>query len=191
LTTPAVTGAEVRVEVTVALTVTTVSALTGEEGETAMVVDVDVANTVTLWLEVLPVPASLDVAASLLFFTPAVVPVTLTAKVHEPAAAIVPLTSEIVLEPLTAVIVPAPQLPVTVLETTKPLGSVSLRDTPVKEVLELGLLIVNDNEVLVLIRILAAPKLPVTLGGAYTLRIAEAVDPVPPFVEVMAPVVLV
>ena len=47
-------------------------------------------TTVTLALEVLPVPPSVELTWTLLFFTPAVVPCTFTETAHEPLAASVP-----------------------------------------------------------------------------------------------------
>jgi hypothetical protein len=75
--------------------------------------------------------------------------------------------------------------------TCKPAGRVSLNATPVSARLELGLLSVKVSEVFAFSRMLAAPKALVIVGGAATLRFAEAVLPVPPLVEVTLPVVLV
>ena len=47
------------------------------------------------------------------------------------------------------------------------------------------------SDVLALIKMLAAPKALVMVGAVATVRFAVAVLPVPPLVEVTAPVVLV
>ena len=70
---------------------------------------------------------------------PAAIPVTFTENVQELLAAIVPPLRLITLVPAVAVIVPPPQEPVRPfgVETTKPAGSVSLKPTPVSDVLVL------------------------------------------------------
>src|SRR5262245_37755885 len=82
-----------------------------------------------------PVPPSVEVTLPVvLFFWPAVVPVTFTAKVQELLAAMVPPDKLITLVPCVAVIVPAPQEPLSPLgvEITRPAGSVSLKATPLR-----------------------------------------------------------
>ena len=54
-----------------------------------------------------------------------------------------------------------------------------------------GLLILKVRDVEPFSRMLAAPKALVIVGGVATVRLAEAVLPVPPLVEVTLPVVLV
>src|SRR5258708_755065 len=90
------------------------------------------ATTVMLAFEVLPVPPSVDVTWVLLFFTPAVVPVTFTTTVHEALAASVPPERLAEPEPATAVAVP-PHVLVNPLgvATTSPAGRVSVNATPV------------------------------------------------------------
>jgi hypothetical protein len=91
------------------------------------------AITVTLADAVPPVPPSTEVTLLVvLFFTPAVVPVTLIEKVQELFAAIVPPLKLTELLAGAAVINPAPQLPVNPLgvETTSPAGNVSVKPTP-------------------------------------------------------------
>src|SRR5260370_19921646 len=90
------------------------------------------ATTVMLAFEVLPVPPSVEVTCTLLFFTPAVVPVTFTATVHEALNASVPPDSLTVPEPATAVAVPPQQLvrPFGV-ATTRPAGKLSVYAPPV------------------------------------------------------------
>ena len=50
-------------------------------------------TTVTLAVEVLPVPPSVEVTCTLLFFTPDVVPSTFTERIHEVLAAKVAVAS--------------------------------------------------------------------------------------------------
>ena len=69
------------------------------------------APTVSDALDVLPVPAVMDVTDTLLFFTPAVVAVTFTLKVHDPFGARVAADKLAVPDPAVAVIVPPPQVP--------------------------------------------------------------------------------
>lgn len=151
------------------------------------------AVTVTEALAVLPLPPSAEVTRTLLFFTPAVVPVTFTNTVHDALDARVAapkLTAEL---PAVAVVVPLQVLvkPLGV-ATIKPAGKLSVKATPVKEMeLVAGLTIVKEREVKPFTGIVAAPKVFVIVGGAATERLALAVLPVPPFVEETAPVVLV
>src|SRR5258708_20195776 len=96
-------------------------------------------HTVTLGLEVFPVPPSVDVTCTLLFFTPAVVPVTFTDNVHEALIASVPPDRLTVPEPATAVAVP-PQVLLNPLgvATTRPAGRLSVKATPVSATLAFG-----------------------------------------------------
>lgn len=89
------------------------------------------ATTNNIALPLLPVPPSFEVTADVvLFFTPAVVPVTFTDNVHEELAAIVP--PDKLIAPAAAAAVP-PQELVKPLgeETTRPAGKVSVNPTPV------------------------------------------------------------
>ena len=124
---------------------------------------------------------------------PAVTAVTLTAKEQLLLVAIVPPVKVTVPEPAVAVIVPAPQVPARPfgVETTNPAGRVSVNATPVSAIDALALVIVKVSEVEPARPIEAAPKAFAMLGGVPTLKIAVAVLPVPPFVELTAPVVLV
>jgi hypothetical protein len=151
------------------------------------------ATTVMEEVEVFPVPPSVEVTVTLLLFTPAVVPVTFTLKVHcVLVARLAPLRA---MEPApeTAVIVPPPQEPVSPLglATVRPAGRVSVNPTPPKVMLPGGLAIVNVSEVDPPTGMVAAPKPLVMLGGDATVRLAVAVAPVPPLVEVTLPVVFV
>ena len=87
-------------------------------------------TTVMLALEVLPVPPFVELTVTLLFLTPAVVPVTFRDIVHEaPGARLAPdrLTEE---DPSTAVAVPLHVLfRLPGVATTRPAGRVSLKTT--------------------------------------------------------------
>src|SRR5262249_49316662 len=100
--------------------------------------------------------------------------------------------SETLPEPAVAVTVPphAPVRPFGV-ETTIPAGSVSVTATPVSAVDAFGLVIVNVRLVEPLTGIVAAPNAFTIDGADETVRLAEAVWRVPPFVDVTLPVVLV
>jgi hypothetical protein len=83
-----------------------------------------------------PVPPSVEETLPVvLFFAPAVVPITFTEKVHDPLAAIVPPERLTMPEPAPAVTVPAPHVPVAPfgVDTTKPAGSASVKATPDNE----------------------------------------------------------
>jgi hypothetical protein len=155
------------------------------------------ATTVKLALEVLPVPPSVEVTWTLLFFTPAVVPVTSTEKVQEDPAAgdavKVPPAKLMLPLPAVAVIVPLPQEPVTlgVEATVTPAGKLSVNATPLRATLVFGLLMVKLNVLLVFSAMLVGLNDLVMEGGWATVRLALAVLPVPPLVELTLPVVLV
>ena len=91
-------------------------------------------TTVMLAVEVLPVPALVEVTCTLLFFTPAGVPCTFRETVHEPPPAIVPPERLAEVAPAVAVAVP-PQvlLRFGVEPTVNPLGILSVNATPVSE----------------------------------------------------------
>ena len=127
-----------------------------------------------------------------LFLTPAVVAVTATETVHEPLAAIIPPVSETVVLFAAAVNVPPPQLPTAfgVLATCTPEGNASVKPTPVSVVDAFGLVMVKDSVTFPFKGVLPGVKLLLMLGGATTVTVADAVPPVPPSVEVTAPVVL-
>src|SRR2546427_719413 len=112
------------------------------------------ATTVIEAFVVFPVPPSVEVTCVLLFFTPAVVPVTSAENVHDDPAAgdavSVPPDRLMLPLPATAVIGPLPQEPVTlgVAATTRPAGRMSVKATPVSATLVFGLLIVKLNVLL-------------------------------------------
>src|SRR5262249_58027864 len=86
-------------------------------------------------------------------------------------------------EPAVAVIVRLSQVPMRPLgvATTSPAGSVSVKATPVRLVLGLGLVMVNDSDVVPLSGMLAAPKALVMVGllgggAGMSARAASAPD---------------
>src|SRR5437773_260375 len=138
--------------------------------------------TVTLAEAVLPGPPSTEVTAPVvLFFVPAVVPVTFTLKLHDALPASVALARLMLPDPATAVIVPPPQLPVSPfgVETTRPAGSVSVKPTPVN-VEALGLVIVKLSEVEPPSGMLAAPNAFTIVGGATATPVPVVVTEVGP-----------
>jgi len=150
-------------------------------------VSVGGATTVIDAVAVLPVPELVVVTVTELFFTPAVVPVTLTENVQDALSPrVAPLRLTLV-EPAVAVIVPPPQVPVRPLgvDTTRPAGKVSVKATPVTATALLGLVMVKPNEVEPFSGIVAAPKLLEIEGGVATSSVAIAVLPVPPLVDEM------
>jgi hypothetical protein len=155
------------------------------------------AITVMLAFEVLPVPPSVEVTCTLLFFTPAVVPLTSTENVHDDPAAgdavSVPPDRLMLPLPATAVIVPLPQEPVTlgVAATTKPAGKLSVNATPLRGLKEFGLVMVKLSVLLAFSAMLVGLNDLVMVGGLTTVRLVVAVLPVPPLVELTFPVVLV
>ena len=151
------------------------------------------ATTVTVALAVALVPPSLEVTCTLLFLSPAVVPVTFTVTAHEALEATVPPERLSELEPAVAVAVPLQVLfRFGVAAITSPAGRVSVNDSPVRLTFVFGLLMLMVSDVVPFSGILLAPKLLVTLAGEATIRVAVLlVAPVPPLVELIAPVVLV
>jgi len=143
-----------------------------------------------------PVPPSTEVTEPVvLFFVPAVVAVTLTLRLHDvPAAREAPLR---LIEPDPGVAVRVPlHLPLRSLGlvTTRPAGNASVYPTPVKLDAPLGLPSVKLRNVVPFTAMLLFSKDLAIVGGsvaaAVTVRLADAVTPVPPSVEVTAPVVL-
>jgi hypothetical protein len=129
-----------------------------------------------------PVPPSFDVTAPVvLLFTPLVVPVTLTANMQFPLAASVPPESDTLLEPIVAVITPAPHVPVRPFgeAITRPAGKLSVKLTPARALPVFGFVIVKVREVVPLREMLAAPKALLMVGGATTVSEAIDVFPVP------------
>ncbi len=149
-------------------------------------------TTVIDAFDVLPVPPSVEVTVTLLFFTPALVPCTFTDTAHEALAGKLAPDRLIELAPLVAVAVPPQVLfRLGVADTTRPAGRLSVKAMPVKVTPVLGLLMLKVSEVVPFNGICDAPNTLVMLGGLATVRFADAEFPVPPFVEVTFPVVLV
>src|SRR5215471_18056454 len=151
------------------------------------------ATTVIEAFEVLPVPALVEVACTLLFLTPAVVPWTSTETVQlAPGARLTPvrLTDE---EPPTPVAVP-PQVLVRfgVEATTRPAGKLSVKATPFSVKLTLVLLMVKVRLVVPFNGMVAAPKALAIVGGLMTVRLSLEVDcaPVPAAVELIVTLLL-
>lgn len=128
--------------------------------------------TSTLAVAVLPVPPLVELTVTVLVFRPVVVPVTLREKVQEALPAKVAPDRLTVPEPAVAVIVPPPQLPDRPLglATVKPEGRLSVKFTPVREVDVLGFVIVNESEVVPLVRMELAPKALLIDGAESTVN---------------------
>src|SRR5258708_1414451 len=139
------------------------------------------ATTVMLAFEVFPAPAFVEVAWTLLFLTPAVVPVTSRDIVHEaPGARLAPdrLTEE---DPSTAVAVPLHVLfRLPGVATIRPDVRVSVNATPFSVRFALVLVSVKVRLVVPLSGIEAAPKALAMVGGLITVMLALAVLPVSP-----------
>lgn len=117
----------------------------------------------------------------------------MTETVQEALAARVPAERLTLDEPAAAVAVPPHVLlRLGVEETTNPAGRLSVNATPESARLVFGLVMLNVSDVVPFSGMLAAPKLLVTFAGEATIRVAVLlVAPVPPLVELIAPVVLV
>src|SRR6185437_15154950 len=149
------------------------------------------AATLMLAVAVLLVPALL-VAVTLLFFVPVVVAWILSETVHDPPAGMLPFVRLAEDAPAVAVAVP-PQvlLRLGVGATTRPAGKLSVNASPVAAAPVFGFWMVKVSEVTPFSGICAAPNALAMVTGEATLRLAEAVFPVPPFVDVTFPVVFV
>jgi len=112
--------------------------------------------------------------------------------VQEALAASVPAERTTLDEPAAAVAVPPQVLVRFVVEaTTNPAGRLSVNAKPESATLVFGLVMLKVSEVVPFSGMLAAPNALLIDGGEATVRLAVAVLPVPPLVEVTAPVVLV
>jgi len=142
---------------------------------------------------VLPVPPLVELTLSVvLSLEPEVVGVTFTLTAHELLSAILPPVRLIDVLPAVAVNVPPHVLlaPGTA-ATCRPVGKVSLTATPLKAVPVLGLVMVKVKLEVPPTVVLAGEKALLMLGGATTVSMAVLLpEPVPPSVEVTAPVVL-
>jgi hypothetical protein len=144
------------------------------------------ATTVMLALDVFPVPPFVEVACTLLFFTLAVVPCTLTEIVQLAPGARLAALKETEEAPFTAVAVPL-QLLVRLLgvATTTPAGRLSVNATPFSVSVVLVDVSVNVKLVTPFSGIVAAPNAFTIAGGLITVRsgLVEAVLPFPASVE--------
>ena len=146
-------------------------------------------------LEVVPVPPFVELTAPVvLAYEPAVAEVTFTEIAQvAPGAALVPLVRPMEVLPAAPPVIVPPQVLVTpgVPATTRPDGKASLTARPVRAtVLAAGFVIVRVRTELALIATLVGAKAFVIVGGISTAKVAEAVPPVPSFVELTVPVVL-
>jgi hypothetical protein len=151
-----------------------------------------VATTVTVAVAAVLVPPSVELTVTLLSLSPAVVPCTFTETAHDALEATVPPDRLTVPEPAVAVAVP-PQvlLRFGVEATISPAGRLSVNDNPVSDTLLLGLVMLMVNNVVPFNGILVGANVLVTVAGEATINMAVLlVAPVPPLVELTAPVVL-
>ncbi len=140
---------------------------------------------------VLPVPPLVEVTLPVvLVYCPEAAPVTVTLNWHWLFTAIVALVNAI---PVGEVVVSVPpQTVAEALATVSPVGSVSVKATPVRgSTFAAGLVMVKVSEVVAFRLIVEGLNTLAIDGGASTFTLAVAVPPVPPSVEVTFPVVLV
>jgi len=150
-------------------------------------------TTVRPAVEVFPVPPLVEVTVALLVTVPlALVPTTLTEKVHEVEGARLAPARLTVEEPAVAVIVPPPHVPLRPLgeATATPAGRLLVNPIPVTVVLALGLLILKVRLVTPVTAMVPVPKDSLIDGGLTTVREAEAVLPAPPLVEITVTLLL-
>src|SRR5215468_5718030 len=152
------------------------------------------ATTVSVSLAVFPVPPLVeDTAPEVFVNAPAAVPVTFTTTVQELLTAMLPPVRLMLVPPAAAEAEP-PQLFVKPfgVATTNPVGSVSLNATPASAtVLAAGFVMVKVSVLVPFNGIELGLKALAIDGGATTVRVAVLlVVPVPPSVELIAPVVL-
>jgi hypothetical protein len=143
-------------------------------------------------LLVVPVPPSVElIGPVVLFFTPGVVPWTVSEMVQDPLVATDPPDRLAEDAPGVAVAVP-PQLLFRLdgFATTTPAGKLSVKAIPFSVTFEFGFVMVKVRLVVPFKGTCATPNALEIVGGLATVRVAEAVLPVPPFVELTAPVVL-
>ena len=109
---------------------------------------------------------------------------------QEALAASVPAERVTLEEPAAAVAVPPHVLVRFGVEaTTSPAGKLSVKAMPLSATLVFGFEMLNVSDVVPFSGIVAAPNALAIEGGEATVRLALAVLPVPPLVEVTAPVV--
>jgi len=142
---------------------------------------------------VFPVPPLVEVTLPVvLTFEPEVVVVTITLTEHEAPASTVPPIKLTLAAPAIAVNVPPHELLAPGVEATcRPVGKLSVTATPLKAAPGLGFVMASVRLVVPLTAMFPAPNAFVIEGGATTSKLAVLlVAPVPPSVELMAPVVL-
>jgi hypothetical protein len=147
--------------------------------------------TVRFAVAVFPVPPLVELTFPVVFvYWPEVAPVTVTLNWQVPFTAMLAPTSAMFPG---AVVVNVPPHTVDVeLPTVRPVGNTSVNATPASgTVLAAGLVIVKVSEVAAFNGMLVGLNALAIEGGATTVRFAVAVFPVPPLVELTAPVVLV
>lgn len=116
----------------------------------------------------------------------------MTETVQLALAASVPAERLTLDEPAVAVAVPPHVLLRLGVEAmTNPAGKLSVNAMPLSATFVFGLVMLNVSDVVPFTGMLAAPKVLAMAGGEATVRFAVAVLPVPPLVEVTAPVVFV
>jgi len=142
---------------------------------------------------VLPVPPLVELTLPVVFsLEPEVVGVTFTLTAHELLSAILPPVKLMVVSPAPGVNVPPHVLlaPGTV-ATCRPVGKGSLTATPLKAVPVFGLVMVKVRVEVPPTAVVVGEKALLMLGGATTVSVTVLLlEPVPPSVEVTAPVVL-
>jgi hypothetical protein len=122
------------------------------------------ATTVVEALAVVPVPPLVDeITPVVLFFTPAVVPVTVTLKIQLLLAAM--LAPDKLSVPGVAVVNVPPHCTLLPFASVRPEGSMSVNPTPVNAVVEFGLVIVKVSGAVPFRGIVAAPKFLASVGG--------------------------
>src|SRR6266849_2724163 len=142
---------------------------------------------------VLPVPPLVELTLPVVFsLEPEVVGVTLTLTAHELLIPIPPPLRLMEVLLAAAVNVP-PQLSLALgtAATCRPVGKLSVTATPLKAVPVLGLVMVKVRVEVPPTEVVVGEKALLILGGATTVRPADAVLPVPPLLEVTLPLVLV
>ena len=128
----------------------------------------EVCCTTRLAEAVPPVPFSVELTEPVvLFFVPAVVPVTLTEKVQEALAASVAPDRLTDPDAAVAVMAPPPQEPVRPLgvDTTRPAGSGSVKATPLSDAPALGLVMVKLRLAVPPTKMSVAPNELLMVGG--------------------------
>src|SRR5260221_4089095 len=138
-------------------------------------------------VDVLAVPPFVELTVTELALSPVVVPVTVTLKEQVPLAASEPPLSEMVSsvgETLLVTVNVPPHCELEDVTTSKPVGKVSVKLTPVSAVAVLGFVIVNDRLVVFPVKIGFAVKDLAITGGSIT--VSDEV-PMPPEV-VLGPV---